>query len=259
MATRRAGSVEVFLHSIFATRFEDERSDLYRELEPRIGKTVAALNRKYKVGIGRAFVDPVVRTKASDLRPGFSYTIERGRKGLDVEVMVSLAQWRAVRMSRAAFAEDLFEASMFLIERVCWQRGLGTYRERHPRWERSLRSGTAFPELTDHPRGQVYWEWMGKRPGEWDCFVECPGIGAEEWDGLVDEIAAVIGRMRGLRVDHIGHDAKKKHGEVIIAGPKLTLQKGPKALRPVFEGRAGAMARMKASMSEAKGKVVRMG
>lgn len=257
MAIIRTHGVYVDVGSYYVNPTEETRQPAYERAAVAIGRWLADFNRRYGTRLRRVFMHPVEQRTVKTVLPGFEYTLEKPKGVTEVWVYTSLVRGAAARLSDKDLADDMFRACRLMIERVCWQEGRGTYRKQHLRWKkRTLPRGTAFPGLAESQRGQIYWDMLpdsGRK--EHECVITCPKCGDREWAALARRIERVVETRRSLRIDDIGYIVPQRTGEMVVVGPKKQLQSLVPTLRPLFDGRSGATARLRAAMSDAKGVV----
>ena len=240
---------------------EDERPQVFAKTEARLRKWLPVLNAKHHLRFSKVFVNfdemwhsvrgtvPVRRP-----RPGFFFEIDKTRSGLDVTVASEFTRASAARRNDAELASDFVEAAKLMIERMCWQENLGTYRERVPDWKsRTMREQTVFTGLVRSERGRDLVNSSDEDDGH-ELVVRCPQCEEREWPGLWKQVEGLLSRSQTVIVEDAGYIVPKRTLELTLTGDEAALKALVAKLKPIFKGRTGAGAILRLAFSTAKGR-----
>lgn len=223
----------------------------------RLPVLVASLEKSLVRRLGRIKVSIFEMLPSKELVPGFWYHISRKHGHNRVWVGADVSHPRVWRLSSRQWAADLVRASMFMLERICWQERL--YRGEPRPWTAEMPRTTAFVSLLMSPRGKAESDPYGidESPAVKELAVTVADCDGAAWGPLANAVGDAAD-ARGVELEDAGYLPGPRCAEFILTGTRAKLLRIVPDLRRLFEGR-GAEGRLRAAYSESGGKVIKLG
>lgn len=256
---------KVVVHSWWVSVTEEKRPEVFVKAGRVASVWLERFGKRYGIRFEKVFVQPDERCAGPGglvpvrrPRPGFSYALEKRRKGLELFVDAEYVRSKAAKRSDAELVADIVELSQLMIERLAWQLGLGTYRSRHPKWEtRVIRTGSVFSGLVKSQKAEINQSLMSGSSGH-ELVVRCPRCQEHDWPSLMSKVEALLEKSKSLQLEDAGYIVPKRMFEFTLVGTEARLKAFVAKLKPVFEARRGTTAVLRRELSEAKGRLFKL-